>query len=154
MVVLDAGDAYRSRSKDVEDPVPQRLGRYQVLKHLATGGMAQVLLAYTQTPGGPQYHVVKRIRPDQARDDHFVRMFVDEARLAALLVHPNIVQVFEIADRGEYYFSMEYVHGEDLRRVLMEVNRARDQVPIALITGVVAAAAAGLHYAHQLVGFD
>jgi len=138
----------------VEEPVPQRLGRYQVLKHLATGGMAQVLLAYTQTPGGPAYHVVKRVRPDQARDQHFVQMFLDEARLAALLRHPSIVQVFEIADRGEFYFSMEYVHGEDLRRVLMEVHRAHDKVPIALITGVVAAAAEGLHYAHQLVGHD
>src|SRR5262245_53150520 len=114
--------------------------------------MAQVLLAHTQTPGGPAYHVVKRVRPDQARDERFVQMFLDEARLAALLRHPNIVQVFEIADRGEFYFSMEYVHGEDLRRVLMEVARAHDKVPIALITGIVAATAEGLHYAHQLVG--
>ena len=129
------------------------LGRYQILKHLATGGMAEVLLARAQGPFGSDHVVIKRVRRDQAGDPQFVKMFMDEATLAASLNHPNIVRVHEIgADQGEYFFAMEYVHGEDLRRVLMEVNRRRDKLPIALVTGIVAAAAAGLDHAHNQRG--
>jgi len=131
------------------------LGGYQVLRHLATGGMAEVLLARATTPTGHHHVVIKRIRPDQAKDDRFVRMFLDEARIAAMLQHPNIVRVYDIGeDRGEFFFAMEYVHGEDLRKVLMEIHRRRDQLPIALVTGVVAGAAAGLHHAHKQIGPD
>jgi serine/threonine-protein kinase len=136
---------------------PTRLGRYEVIRHLATGGMAEVLLARGHDAAGQLRHVViKRIRPDQARDHRFVQMFLDEARIAALLQHPNIVQVFDIsnAQEGECFFAMEYVHGEDLRRVLAEVHRRRDKLPIALVTGLVAGAAAGLHHAHTQVGPD
>jgi len=130
-----------------------RLGRYQILKHLATGGMAEVLLAHAQGPRGADHVVIKRVRRDQAQDPQFVKMFMDEATLAASLQHPNIVRVHEIGtDQGEYFFAMEYVHGEDLRRVLMEVNRRRDKLPIALVTGIVAAAAAGLDHAHNQRG--
>ena len=130
-----------------------RLGRFQILKHLATGGMAEVLLAQASGPGGSDHVVIKRVRRDQAQDPQFVKMFMDEATLAASLQHPNIVRVHEIgSDQGEFFFSMEYVHGEDLRRVLLEVSRRRDKVPIALVTGIVAAAAAGLHHAHNQRG--
>jgi len=130
-----------------------RLGRFQILKHLATGGMAEVLLAHAQGPYGSEHVVIKRVRRDQAQDPQFVKMFMDEATLAASLQHPNIVRVHEIGtDQGEYFFAMEYVHGEDLRRVLMEVNRRRDKLPIALVTGIVAAAAAGLEHAHNQRG--
>lgn len=130
-----------------------RLGRYQILMHLATGGMADVLLARADGPFGADHVVIKRIRRDQAADPHFVKMFIDEATLAAALVHPNIVKVHEIGnDHGEHFFAMEYVHGEDLRCVLMEVNRRRDKLPIALVTGIVAAAAAGLDHAHRQLG--
>ncbi len=130
-------------------PIPARLGRYEVLKHLASGGMAEVYLARA----GSHHVVIKRIRQDQASDQRFVQMFLDEARLAGSLMHPNIVQVVEIGEeQDDHFFAMEYVHGEDLRRVLMEVTRCRDKVPIALVTGIVAAAAAGLHHAHTKLG--
>jgi serine/threonine-protein kinase len=131
------------------------LGGYQVLRHLATGGMAEVLLARATTATGQHHVVIKRIRPDQAKDERFVQMFLDEARIAAMLQHPNIVRVYDIGeDRGEFFFAMEYVHGEDLRKVLMEIHKRRDQLPIALVTGVVAGAAAGLHHAHKQIGAD
>lgn len=140
----------------VADATPAVLGRYEVVKHFATGGMAEVLLARTREPQGGVHHVVlKRIRPDQASDARFVEMFLDEARIAAYLQHPNIVRVFEIGrDKTEFFFAMEYVHGEDLRKVLMEVHKRHDQLPISLITGIVHGAAAGLHHAHVQLGPD
>src|SRR5215208_5028661 len=97
-----------------------RLGRYQVIKHLTHGGMAEVLLARSVGIEGFERHVVlKRIRAEQARDDQYVKMFLDEARLAASLHHQNIVQVHDIGEAdGEYFFEMEYIHGEDLRTLL------------------------------------
>src|SRR5687767_3313771 len=108
--------------------------------------MAQLLLARD----GQRYVVIKRLAGDQARDAQFVRMFLEEARLAASLRHENIVDVFDIgSENGEYFFVMEYVHGEDLRRVLLEVNRVHDMVPIMEVISIMCAAAAGLHHAHE-----
>src|SRR5678815_828913 len=102
-------------------PTPRySLGRYQLVRHLASGGMAEVLLARVDGIEGFERHVViKRIKSEQARDKRFVQMFLDEARLAASLHHHNIVPVHDIGQEdGEYFFSMETVHGEDLRRLL------------------------------------
>ena len=84
--------------------------------------MAEVLLARaTGIEGFTRHVVIKRIRPGQAKDATFVQMFLNEARLAAQLHHHNIVQVHDIGQEGnEYFFAMEYVHGEDLRRLLTD----------------------------------
>src|SRR5216110_3079574 len=97
-----------------------RLGRYVVLKHLASGGMADVLLGRSDGIEGFERHVViKKIRAEHAKDQRFIQMFVDEARVAASLHHQNVVQVHDIGEvNGEYFFAMEYVHGEDLRAIL------------------------------------
>src|ERR1043165_3601434 len=107
-----------------------RLGRYVVLKHLASGGMADVLLARSDGLEGFERHVViKRIRPDLARDRRFIRMFLDEARVAATLHHQNIVQVHDVGEAGgEYFIAMEYVHGEDTRKLLSTAARSRNQI--------------------------
>ncbi len=93
----------------VSDPraVGGMLGRYEVIKHLAQGGMAEVLLGRSSgIEGFERYVVIKRIRGDQARDQQFVRMFLDEARLAASLHHNNILQVHDIGEEsGEYFFT-------------------------------------------------
>jgi serine/threonine protein kinase len=137
-------------------PPGTRLGRYQVVKHLAHGGMAEVMIARTTGIEGFERHlVIKRIRSEQARDDQYVKMFLDEARLAAALHHQNIVQVHDIGETdGEYFFAMEYIHGEDLRTVLTTLASRREQMPLAHVVTVVAAAAAGLHYAHEQRGSD
>ncbi len=127
------------------------LGRYQVIKHLASGGMAQVLLARSGGIEGFERHVViKRIHRERATDEQTVKMFLDEARLAASLHHANVVQVHDIGQEGgEYFFAMEYIHGEDLRRLLTHVARKGEQIPLAHVVTIVAAAASALHYAHE-----
>ncbi len=133
-----------------------RLGRYQVIKHLTHGGMAEVLLARSVGIEGFERHVVlKRIRAEQARDEQYVKMFLDEARLAAALHHQNIVQVHDIGESdGEYFFAMEYIHGEDLRTLLTTLANRRGLVPIPHLVTIVAAAASGLHHAHEQKGSD
>jgi len=133
-----------------------RLGRYEIIKHLARGGMADVLLGRTTGIEGFARHVViKRIREDQAHDQRYVNMFVDEARLAASLHHHNIVQVNDIGHQGgEYFFTMEYVHGEDARALLASVSKSGQLVPIEHVMSIVCAAAAGLHHAHEQRGPD
>jgi serine/threonine protein kinase len=129
----------------------ERLGRYCVLKHLASGGMADVLLARADGIEGFERHVVlKRIKSEHAKDHRFIQMFLDEARVAAGLHHQNIVQVYDIGEEsGGYFFAMEYIHGEDLRKLLSAVSKARTHMPLGLVCSIVSAAAAGLHYAHE-----
>ncbi|MEO8700036.1 MAG: serine/threonine-protein kinase [Kofleriaceae bacterium] len=126
------------------------------MRHLASGGMAEVILARATGIEGFERHVViKRIRSEQARDARFVQMFLDEARLAASLHHNNIAQVHDIGqDDGEYFFTMEYVHGEDLRRLLMHVADHDGKVPIEHVITIVASSAAALHHAHEHRGPD
>src|ERR1043165_8791118 len=113
-----------------------RLGRYEVLKHLASGGMADVLLGRTDGIEGFERHVVlKRIKPEHAQDQRFIRMFLDEARLAANLHHQHIVQVHDIGEAGgEYFIAMEYLHGEDVRKILSSAARQRTHVPLGYAT--------------------
>ena len=145
------GDLVGTTAGSVRSAPTPTLGRYEVLKHLAQGGMADVLLARTTGIEGFERHVViKRIRAEQARDARYVRMFVDEARLAATLHHHNIVQVNDIGEEGgEYFFAMEYVHGEDARALLTRVSEQGAQVPLEHVLTIVTAAAAGLHHAHE-----
>jgi serine/threonine protein kinase len=128
-----------------------RLGRYTVLKHLVTGGMADVLLGRTDGIEGFERHVVlKRIRPEHARDQRFIRMFLDEARVAANLHHQHIVQVHDVGESGgEYFIAMEYIHGEDVRTLLQTASMTRAHVPLGYAIMIASAAAAGLHYAHE-----
>ena len=113
--------------------------------------MADVLLGRAEGIEGFERHVVlKRIRPELAKDRHFIEMFLDEARLAATLHHQNVVQVHDIGEEGgEYFFAMEYLHGEDLRKLLGAVSKQKQHMPLANVIAIVSAAAAGLHYAHD-----
>jgi serine/threonine protein kinase len=127
-----------------------------VLKHLASGGMADVLLGRAEGIEGFERHVVlKRIKPEHAKDQRFIRMFLDEARVAANLHHQHIVQVHDIGEAaGEYFIAMEYLHGEDVRTMLSTASKARQHVPLGCAMAIVSAAAAGLHYAHERRGTD
>src|SRR3954464_6084178 len=133
-----------------------RLGRYEVLKHLASGGMADVLLGRTDGIEGFERHVVlKRIKPEHAKDARFIRMFLDEARVAATLHHQHIVQVHDIGESaGEYFIAMEYLHGEDVRTLLSNASKSRTHVALGFAVAIVSAVAAGLHYAHERLGSD
>ncbi|HEU0035157.1 MAG TPA: protein kinase [Kofleriaceae bacterium] len=129
---------------------------YQVLARLATGGMAEIFLARgVSTTGVERYCVLKRILRERATDVHFVRMFLDEARLAAQLQHPNVAQVYDIGKLADsYFFTMEYVHGETVRALLHRARSLRRDVPLGSVLTVVSGAAAGLHHAHERLGHD
>ncbi len=133
---------------------PLRIGRYEVLNHLATGGMAQIYLA-RQTGLGEfeRYVVLKTILQERARDQRFITMFLDEAKLAATLNHQNIAQVFEVdqAD-GAYFMAMEYVHGENARAILETTIKRGWTIPLELALMMLTGAAAGLHHAHERKG--
>src|SRR5882672_5930394 len=118
--------------------------------------MAEIFLARGESGAGVErYCVLKRVLRARASDAHFMRMFLDEARLAAQLQHPNIAQVYDIGKLGDsYFFTMEYVHGETVRALLHRAAGLRVPVPIACALAIIAGAAAGLHHAHERIGMD
>ena len=128
-----------------------QLGRYQVLRQLATGDVADVHLARASGLEGFARHVVlKAIRPELAHEERLVEAFLEEARIAAALHHQNVVQVHDIGEQdGAYFFAMEYVHGEDVRKLLGKVRERGEQVPLEHVVAIVTATAAGLHHAHE-----
>ncbi|HEY5936704.1 MAG TPA: serine/threonine-protein kinase [Kofleriaceae bacterium] len=141
---------------EVAAEVGSTANNYQILARLALGGMAEIFLARgISTTGVERYCVLKRILRDRASDVHFVRMFLDEARLAAQLQHPNVAQVYDIGKLGDsYFFTMEYVHGETIRAILQRARSLRREIPLSCVMTIAAGAAAGLHHAHDRIGVD
>jgi eukaryotic-like serine/threonine-protein kinase len=127
------------------------LGRYQLLKRLAIGGMGEVWLAKQSGPVGFEKQlVVKTLRKHLKEDQEFVNMFFDEARIAAALTHPNIAQIYELGEaNGEYFIAMEYVHGPSLKDMADFAAETETPVPLALKCRVIADAAGALDFAHQ-----
>ena len=113
------------------------LGRYRVVDEIGIGGMASVHLARMDGPGGFQKWVaIKRIHPHLVEDESFVQMFLDEARVAARISHPNVATVFDLGKHDDtYWIAMEYLHGEPLREVMRRTEElgtrdaAGDRVP-------------------------
>jgi len=133
-----------------------RLGEYRIVRSLACGGMAEVSLALTSGPQGFEKLVVlKKILPHLAAKPRYVRLFLDEAKLAASLDHPNIAQVHAIGQvDGAYCIAMEYVHGSDLKRVVARVAASGRPFPIDQAVRIVREVAAALHHAHERCGPD
>jgi serine/threonine protein kinase len=131
-------------------------GHYEILRKLATGGMAEVFLAKHRGFAGCERLVcIKRILPHLSEQDDFITMFRDEACIAALLVHPNIAQIYDIGQPDEIdYIAMEYVHGADLRRIYnQEVARGR-AMPPEPAAHIAMGTASGLDYAHRQTTID
>jgi serine/threonine-protein kinase len=128
-----------------------QLGKYQLIRKLAVGGMAEVYLAKAAGPGGfEKTLVLKRILPHLVEDASFVEMFLEEARLAAGLNHPHIVQIFDFGEsEGSYFLAMEYIDGPNLRRWERQAASKGVKLPPAICAKVVAAAAEGLAFAHE-----
>jgi serine/threonine-protein kinase len=133
----------------------KRLGKYEILALLALGGTAEIYLARIGGAAGfEKYVVVKCLHDHLADDAEFVKMFLDEARLAAHLDHSNIVQTMELGEHEHrYYMVMEFLAGLSLA---MMVRRASERlpggrIPVPLVLNMVAQACAGLHYAHERV---
>lgn len=127
------------------------LGRYQLVRQLAVGGMGEVWLAHQRGPVGFEKLVVlKTLRGHLKEDQDFVNMFFDEARIAAALTHPNIAQIYELGEeKGEYFIAMEYVEGTSLKDMADEAIARGRPVPLALKCRVIADAAMALDFAHQ-----
>ncbi|MBL8933611.1 MAG: protein kinase [Archangium sp.] len=132
-------------------PVPvQRYGKYYLVSKLAEGGMAEIFLAkQVGVEGFEKNVVVKRMLAHLSGVGDFVSMFLDEARLASALSHPNVVQVLDLGfEEGCYFIAMEYLAGEDFSAVIRSAAKQRSYVPLNIALKVLADAAHGLHYAH------
>ena len=132
---------------------PQAFGRYVLTQKIAMGGMAEIFRAKSLgAEGFEKVVVIKRILPHFSEDEGFVTMFKDEARVAAHLSHANVVQIFDFDEaEGLYYIAMEYVEGQDLKRVLDQGGKLGEPLSIAQAVHIIIEAALGLHYAHTRV---
>ena len=124
--------------------------KYQVVRKLAEGGMAEILLAdYAGDEGLVRRVVVKRILAEFSKDPAFTKMFIAEAKLVAKFHHPNIVQILDFGlDEGRYFITMEYVDGFHLGGLTRRCAFMGRQVPFDLAARMVAPACQGLGYAH------
>jgi serine/threonine protein kinase len=133
-----------------------RLGKYELIKRLSVGGMAEIFLARAiGLPGFQKLVAVKRILPQLATKPDFLEMFLDEARIAATLQHSHIVQTYDVCIvSNNYIIAMEYLHGEDVRSILSAAVRKKVRIPLEQVLQIMIALCSGLHYAHEKEGFD
>jgi serine/threonine-protein kinase len=135
------------RRPDASDP--GRVGRYQLLERLAVGGMAEVFLA-RELDGLDRLVVVKRMLPDLAEESGFVEMFLQEARIAAGISHPNVVQILELGrSGGDPFIAMEYVPGVTLKDLIRASKNASGSIPLSVVLHLMLQACAGAHAAHE-----
>jgi serine/threonine protein kinase/ABC-type branched-subunit amino acid transport system substrate-binding protein len=133
-------------------------GRYRLIADVGRGGMSDVYLAVTEgTEAAARFQkllVIKMLKPELSEDSEFVAMFLNEARLAARLNHPNVVQTIEVGEAGgRYFLAMEYLEGQPLHRVLRH-NDARARLGLDMRLHMLIQALAGLHYAHERRDYD
>ncbi len=130
--------------------------RYRVIKRLASGGMAEVFLAESAGIEGFRKQVaIKRVLPQLSRNEQFIDMFLDEARLSARLTHSNVVSVFDIGvGDNTYFIVMEYVDGADLKQVIEYQKKLGWPMPVEVACLIVRNICQGLEYAHQLPDAD
>jgi serine/threonine-protein kinase len=134
--------------------VPSAIGRYTPVGRLGSGGMAEVFLVVQRGPERVEkLAVVKRLRNPEKPE--LVQMFLDEARLAVRLSHPNIVHTYEVAEtNGEYFMTMEYVEGQPLVEILAALADRNEGLSDACVASIAVQALKGLHYAHEFCDFD
>ena len=134
-----------------------KFGQYELLEQIAVGGMAEVFKGRVVAAEGFEKLVaIKRILPDLAEDERFVKMLLTEARIHSALSHRNIVQIHDlgISEAGEYFIVLEYVEGYDLRVIMEQIQGAGEIIPEALSLHIAAEIAQGLNFAHELRGPD
>jgi serine/threonine protein kinase len=135
---------------------PERFGRYILLDRIGAGGMAEVFRAVMPgVEGFQRTFVVKRILTERAQSPYFVEMFVQEARINALLHHPNIVQVFDFGNvGGTYFLAMEYLRGRDVSEILKRLRNRERPCPVGVAAFIAREVAGALAYAHTLAAPD
>jgi eukaryotic-like serine/threonine-protein kinase len=129
----------------------QQIGRYRITARIATGGMAEVFLVRTEGQAGFRKNLVlKRLLPHLGKDPQVVEMFLNEARINALLDHANIVHVFDLGQEGNAnYMVMEFLDGRPLSEIQTTARDRGEEVPLPIGLKVLADACAGLAYAHE-----
>ncbi len=135
---------------------PVRYGKYLLLDKIATGGMAELYRAkITGVQGFEKLIAIKKILPHLAQEEDLVECFIDEAKLAALLNHQNIVQIYDFGSlEGTYYIAMQYLFGKDLRRVLTQAEKKGIKIGVEYALYIVSRICSGLEYAHNLKDFQ
>ena len=143
-------DEKRKKEKGTE------YGNYLLLEKVATGGMAELFKAKRRGVQGFQKIVaIKRILPHLVENEDFVTMFIDEAKLAAQLNHPNIAQIYDLGKiEDTFYIAMEYVEGHDLRKILKKCKEKGCQIPEPIVLFVASKVLSALDYAHRKKGLD
>jgi len=131
--------------------IRQRFGKYVLLDRIAVGGMAEIFLARQEgLEGFEKTIVIKRIRPHLSSQKSFVKMFLNEAKLAAQLNHPNIVQIYDLGKIADSYFiAMEYIFGRDMRRIIPKAEGMDIAFPLVYAVKIASSVCEGLYYAHQ-----
>jgi serine/threonine protein kinase/CheY-like chemotaxis protein len=159
--VMDAAATQRIQLPSLADITEaveggERFGQYTLLEKIAAGGMAEVWKARMRGVEGFQKTVaIKKILPHMTDNSEFVGMFIDEAKLAAQLSHPNIVHIYDLGKIGrDFYIAMEYVDGKDLRSLMNAGRRKGVRLPLGLALFVAARLASALDYAHRKRDFE
>ncbi|HEY4176347.1 MAG TPA: protein kinase [Kofleriaceae bacterium] len=136
--------------------MPARLGRYELIGHLATGGMAEIHLARLAGEAGfEKIVVVKRLLPELVASQAFVSMFLDEGKLVSRLDHPNVCEVHELGrDGAEYFLAMPFLDGVSVHELISRPREPDRIAELRISTGIVTQACAGLHHAHELKDTD
>jgi serine/threonine protein kinase len=135
-----------------EEQLPRQFGKYTLMRRLAAGGMAELFLALHKSVAGfEKLIVIKRILPAMNHDKAFIEMLLHEARVAATLSHPNIVQTFDVGQvDGTYFIAMEHIHGEDIRSIVRGMKKAEvTEFPFEHALQIALGTCAGLAYAHE-----
>jgi len=129
-----------------------RFGKFLLLKKLASGGMGEIFLAkQTGLVGFEKILCIKRILQHHLNNKQYVDMFFSEARIAAMLSHTNVIQVYDMGEVDEhFYIAMEYVHGRSLKEVITRANNNNNPIPLAYVADIASQACAGLSYSHNL----
>jgi len=130
----------------------EKTARYQLLERIAVGGMAELYRArVTGEQGFEKLVAVKKILPHLTGEEDLVNAFIEEAKLAALLQHPNIVQIFDFGRlEGSYFIAMEFLHGQDLSRMMQTADRKNQPIGLEASLHLIGQICEGLDYAHHL----
>src|SRR5262245_30299304 len=140
-----------------EDALPRRFGKYTLLRRMATGGMAEIFLSLQRSVAGfEKLIVIKRILPAMNQDRGFIDMLLHEARVAATLSHPNIVQTIDVGQvDGTYFIALEHIHGEDLRSIVRQMKKKGvTEFPMEHALAIILGMCSGLSYAHEKRDLD
>lgn len=157
MVVSSSKPPTRPGTDAPRAPLPsvsESIGRVELFDEIGSGGMATVHIGRLIGAGGfCRIVAVKRPHPQFARDENFVAMFLDEARLVARIRHPNVLPTIDLIERqGELFIVMEYIEGASFAELLERARRLKQRVPLGVALRIVCGALHGLHAAHDARG--